>query len=110
MATFNIDEMKSGFQPADVHFRGEDYKLGKLALGILQACNIHGEIEDLDGVAYMEAFLERLPRMLTTLCEEFPTEDLDAGESMALLKVCVEVLGQIGQLTFPSDEQQTGTA
>lgn len=104
MATFNIDTMKSGFTPAEVHFRGEDYVLGANAIGIIRACEIHGEIEDKEGTSYMAAFLEKLPELLTAMCETFPTVGLETGEQMALINVCTEVLGQIGQLTFPKGE------
>ncbi len=104
MATFNIDEMKSGFQPVDIVFRGKDYLLGNTALGILEACEIHGEMEDNDGVAYVRAFMDAMPRMLAALCPDMPSEGLETAEQFALMKVCTEVLGRVGQLTFQAEE------
>jgi len=110
MATFNIDEMKSGFKPVTVTFRGKEYALGTSAVGILQVCELHGEIANLDGLEFMSGFMKQLPQMLKLLCEDFPTEGLDAAESMALMKVLTEVMARISQLTFPEEEQGGDTA
>jgi hypothetical protein len=111
MAIFNIDEMKSGYAPVDIVFRSAEYRLGANALGVLEACDIHASIEGKDGVQYMRALLELLPRMVRSLC---PTLDLDGmeletGEQMALMHVCTEVLGRIGRLSF-QEAAGTGVA
>lgn len=110
MATFNIDKMKSGFEPVDILFRGTDYLLGRNALGIIRACEVHGEFEDKNGMAYLGVFLERLPEILTALCPELPVDDLETGESIALIKVCTEVFGRIGRINFQAEDEETHAA
>lgn len=106
MAEFNIDEMKAGFEPVEIVFRGENYFLGRNALGLLDACELHGSIEDKDGVAYLKALLELLPGLVASMCPELTLEDLETGEQMALVKVVTEVLGRVSRLTFPEEEPE----
>jgi hypothetical protein len=107
MATFDIDQMKSDFQPVDIVFHGQEYVLGRNAVGLLDACELHAEIEDLDGMKYLKALLELLPRLALALCPDLVLDDdLDAGEQMALVKVCTEVLGRVTRLTFPAEEPE----
>ena len=104
MATFNIDEMRSDFQPVDIIFREKEYVLGRNALGLMNACELHGTIEDKDGLEYLKAFLELLPELMKTMCPELElSEDLQTGEQMAMMKVITEVLGRVSRLTFPEE-------
>lgn len=108
MATFDVDEMGADFQAVDIIFRGEEYLLGGNALGLLDACELHGTIEDKDGTVYLKAFLEILPELMKSLCPELVLEQdtLVTGEQMALVKVVTEVLGRISRLTFPAEKPE----
>lgn len=108
MATFNIDEMKGDFEPVEIIFRGEEYTLGRNALGLLNACELHGTIEDKDGAQYLKALLELLPELVKSLCPELTLEQdtLETGEQMAMVKVVTEVLGRVSRLTFPEEDPE----
>ena len=104
MATFNVDEMSADFQPVDIIFRGQEYVLGRNALGLLNACEMHGTIEDKDGTQYLVALLELMPELMKSMCPELILEnDLGTGEQMAMVKVVTEVLGRVSRLTFPEE-------
>jgi hypothetical protein len=105
MAEFNIDEMKGNFEPVGIIFRGQEYALGRNALGLLSACELHATIEDKNGLEYMKALLEILPELLRCMCPELVLdESLETGEQMALVKVATEVLGRVSRLSFPKEE------
>jgi hypothetical protein len=105
MATFNVDEMGSEFQPVDIIFRGQEYVLGGNALGLLSACEMHSTIEDKDGMQYLIAFLGMLPELLASMCPELELEyGLETGEQMAMVQVVTEVLGRVSRLTFQTEE------
>lgn len=110
MAAFDIDKMQADFEPVDIVFRGETYTLGRNALGLMNACEMQGSIDDKDGLEYLKANLEMQPRVLQTLCPEWDAEvELTTGEQMALMKVITEVLGRAGRLTF-QEEDEGGSA
>lgn len=101
---FDIDKMKADFEPVRIVFRGKEYALGREALGLLNACEMHVGIEDKDGIAYVKALMEMLPELLRSVCPEMTWEGkLETGEQMALTKACTEVLGRIGRLTFQAE-------
>ena len=107
MADFNIDEMAADFQSVGIILRGEEYVLGRNALGLLNACEMHGTIEDKEGTQYLVALLELLPEILKSMCPELTLEDdLETGEQMSLVKVVTEVLGRVSRLTFPKEESE----
>ncbi len=111
MATFNVDEMKADFQPVDIIFRGVEYVLGRNALGLMAACELHGTIEDKDGMQYLGALIALLPEVVKAMCPELDLpEDIDAGEQMAMVKICTEVLGRVSHLTFPEEEPEGNDA
>jgi len=108
MATFNIDTMKADFAPVDIHFRGQDYVLGACATGVLDGCEVHGTIEDKDGLEYMRAFFGIMRDMVLALSGDLDLDNLDPalelGEQLALMKACSEVLRRVGRLTFQAEE------
>lgn len=107
MAAFNIDKMKSNFEPVEIVFRGKTYMLGRDALGLLEACELCGTIEDKDGMEYFKAQLGMLPQLMKCLCPRLEIgEDLETGEQMALIEVTMEVLGRVGRLSFQKAEQE----
>lgn len=105
---FNIDEMKADFEPVEIVFRNKKHTLGKNALGLMDACELHGTIEDKDGLQYIAAYLKLQPQLVRLLCPELELvlEELETGEQMALMKVCTEVLGRAGRLTFQEEEPE----
>lgn len=100
---FDIDEQAGAFQPVKVKLRGEVYTLGATALSLMNAAELGSDDED--GEQHM---LAKLRPMLAELCPEMPTQDLTAGEEVALMRAVTEVMRRVGRLTFRAEDGEGG--
>lgn len=101
---FDIDEQAGAFQPVKVKLRGEVYTLGATALSLMNAAELGSDDDDEDG----EHMLAKLRPMLAELCPEMPTQDLTAGEEVALMRAVTEVMRRVGRLTFRAEDGEGG--
>jgi len=102
---FDIDEAGGQFEPVVVKFRGELHRLGEDALGVMEACELHGKLAGDGTEISLTQLVEVLPVMLRALSPTIPTDGLRTAEQLALVQAVTEVLRRVGELTFPSPNE-----
>jgi hypothetical protein len=102
---FDIDAAGGQFEPVVVKFRGEHYRLGEDALGVMEACELHATLSGDAGEITSTQLMEALPSLLKAVCPTMPTDGLRTGEQLALVQAVTEVLRRVGELSFPTTDE-----
>lgn len=102
---FDIDAAGGQFEPVVVKFRGEHYRLGEDALGVMEACEMHATLAGDGAEITSTQLIEALPAMLRAVCPTLPIDGLRTGEQLALVQAVTEVLRRVGELSFPASDE-----